>query len=108
MAGPAEAKLLQNPLKMDGRTVERGQKLFQRYCLPCHGETGAADGKLARKLGYKPANLTLAEMNQLSDGELFWKISTGRKPMPEFAKQLSGRERWDLVSFVRTLVKQTP
>jgi len=104
---PAEAKQLQNPMKGDGRTVERGQKLFDRYCIPCHGTEGAADGKMARKLGYKPANLTLEQMNQMSDGEIFWKISKGRDPMPVFEQQLSQRERWDLVSYVRTLMKNT-
>lgn len=104
---PAEAKLLQNPLRNDGGTVARGQKLFQRYCVPCHGAAGAADGKMAQTLGYKPANLTLEQMSQLSDGEIFWKISKGRKPMPIFEQQLSQRERWDLVSYVRTLMKVT-
>lgn len=104
---PEEAKQLQNPVKSDGGTVPRGQKLFQRYCVPCHGLEGAADGKLAQRLGYKPANLTLEQMGRLPDGEIFWKISKGRKPMPAFEQQLSQRERWDLVSYVRTLVRLT-
>jgi mono/diheme cytochrome c family protein len=105
---PAEAKELQNPVRTDGGTVARGQKLFQRYCVPCHGMEGAADGKMAQRLGYKPANLTLEQMSRLPDGEIFWKISKGRKPMPTFEQQLSRRERWDLVSYVRTLVRQAP
>lgn len=105
---PAEATQLQNPLKGDGGTVPRGLKLFQRYCVPCHGLEGAADGKLAQRLAYKPANLTLEQMGQLSDGEIFWKVSKGRKPMPAFEQVLSQRERWDLVSYVRTLVKLAP
>jgi mono/diheme cytochrome c family protein len=102
---PPEAQQLQNPMKADGRTVERGQKLFNRYCVPCHGTEGAADGTMARKLGYKPANLTLEQVSRLTDGEIFWKISKGRDPMPIFEQQLSQRERWDVVSYVRTLVK---
>jgi len=102
---PPHVKLLQNPVKTDGAALERGQALFRRYCLPCHGPTGAADGKMARRLEYKPANLTLEDMNKLTDGEIFWKISKGRAPMPRWEEQFSERERWDLVSFVRTLVK---
>jgi mono/diheme cytochrome c family protein len=56
-------------------------------------------------MGYKPANLSLDGMQKLTDGEIYWKISKGRTPMPAFETQLSSRERWDLVSFVRTLVK---
>jgi mono/diheme cytochrome c family protein len=102
---PPEAKGVQNPMRGDGRTVERGDKLFQRYCVACHGAQGTADGSLARKMGYKPANLSLEGMQKLTDGEIYWKISKGRTPMPAFETQLSSRERWDLVSFVRTLVK---
>jgi len=105
---PPEAKELQNPLKGDGGTVPRGQKVFQRYCVPCHGSEGAADGRLAQRLAYKPANLTLEQMSRLADGEIFWKVSKGRKPMPAFEQLLSQRERWDIVSYVRTLVRTTP
>lgn len=102
---PGEARLLQNPMKSDGRTIERGKKLFQVHCVPCHGQTGAGDGSMAQRLGYKPRNLTLERMNQLADGEIFWKISKGTAPMPAFEEELSARERWDLVSYVRTLVR---
>jgi mono/diheme cytochrome c family protein len=102
---PPEAKNLQNPLKSDGRTVDRGRGLYRQRCVPCHGETGVGDGAMAKKLGYKPANLTLERLNHQVDGELFWKISKGKSPMPDFEKQLSARERWDIVSYVRTLLK---
>jgi len=105
---PPETQQIQNPMKGDGGTVPRGQKLFQRYCVPCHGLEGAADGRLAQRLAYKPANLTLEQMSRLADGEIFWKVSKGRKPMPAFEQVLSQRERWDIVSYVRTLVRSTP
>jgi mono/diheme cytochrome c family protein len=81
---PAEAKLLQNPVKNDGNTVPRGKALFQQHCVPCHGVTGAGDGPMAKKMGYKPANLTLESMGKYADGELFWRISKGVDPMPAF------------------------
>lgn len=102
---PVELKQLQNPVKTDGRTVERGKALYREHCLPCHGKSGVGDGEMAKKMGYKPANLTLERLNQQADGEIFWKVSKGRPPMPEFETQLSERERWDIVSYVRTLLK---
>jgi mono/diheme cytochrome c family protein len=103
---PPGAKDLRNPVKNDGNTIARGKEQFNRFCLPCHGAKGAGDGAMAKKLGYKPANLTLARMNEYADGELFWKISKGGSPMPDFDKQLSARERWDTVSYIRTLVRE--
>jgi mono/diheme cytochrome c family protein len=103
---PPSAKQLENPLKTDGKTVERGKRLYRHYCIPCHGESGVGDGAMAKKLGYQPANLTLERLNAQVDGEIFWKVSKGKAPMPEFQKELSDRDRWDVVSFVRTLLKQ--
>ena len=102
---PAAARALQNPMKGDGMTIQRGMRVFHKHCVPCHGTSGAGDGTMAQRLGYKPRNLTLERMNQLSDGEIFWKVSKGTPPMPAFEQELSGRERWDVVSYVRTLVR---
>ena len=102
---PPESRELQNPVKLDGRTVERGSQLFRLHCVSCHGEAGVGDGKMAAKLGYKPADLTLDNLSRQTDGEIVWKISKGREPMPAWEKQLSTRERWDLVSYIRTLAK---
>ncbi len=109
---PPESKQLQNPVKGDGSTVSRGKRLFLQHCIPCHGESGTGDGALAKKLGYKPADLTLERLNRQSDGEIFWKISKGKKPMrdkkpmPDWEKELTERERWDVVSYLRTLARQ--
>ena len=102
---PAAARALQNPMKGDGMTIQRGMGVFHKHCVPCHGTTGAGDGPMAQRLGYKPRNLTLERMNQLTDGEIFWRVSKGFPPMPAFEQELSGRERWDVVSYVRTLVR---
>jgi mono/diheme cytochrome c family protein len=104
---PPETRELQNPVKTDGQTVERGRALYKEHCVDCHGKSGVGDGALARKRGYKPANLTLERLNQQRDGEIFWKITTGHDPMPAFGRQLSDRARWDLVSYVRTLLRET-
>ena len=37
----------------------------------------------------------------MTDGEIFWKISEGRAPMPGFKKQLSEEDRWQLVHYLR-------
>ena len=51
-----------------------------------------------------PSDLTDAvRMNKLTDGEIFYQITEGRKPMPSFRKKLSDEQRWQLVLFVRSL-----
>jgi mono/diheme cytochrome c family protein len=46
-------------------------------------------------------------MNQATDGELFWKMTTGRSPMPPWS-QLSDTQRWQLVNYIRSLAKKAP
>jgi mono/diheme cytochrome c family protein len=51
-----------------------------------------------------PKDLTDAShMNALGDGELFYKISEGHRPMPAFRKRLTEEQRWQLVLFLRSL-----
>jgi mono/diheme cytochrome c family protein len=52
-----------------------------------------------------PTNLTDPKhMNHLTDVEIFYQITQGRKPMPSFRKKLSEDQRWQLVIFVRSFV----
>jgi len=55
-----------------------------------------------------PSDLTDAKhMNTLTDGEIFYQITQGRKPMPSFRKKLTEDQRWRLVILVRSLASPT-
>ena len=43
-------------------------------------------------------------MSATTDGELFYQISEGRKPMPAFKKRLTEEQRWQLVLLVRSFI----
>jgi mono/diheme cytochrome c family protein len=54
----------------------------------------------------KPANFAVAgRINKETDGELFWKITNGRPPMPPW-QQLPAEQRWELVNYLRTLARR--
>ena len=44
-------------------------------------------------------------MNEATDGELFYKISEGKKPMPVFKNKLSEEQRWELVFLIRSFAE---
>ena len=51
-----------------------------------------------------PADISTAEAQaRMTDGEIFYKISKGKTPMPNFASKLSEEDRWNLVHYVRSL-----
>lgn len=101
---PEDAKKTENPVKPTPNGLKQAGQLFQENCVPCHGKTGAGDGPAGSALTPKPANFTDTNlMSKATDGELFWKMSNGRGPMPAWKDQLSETQRWQLVNYLRTL-----
>src|SRR5688572_6499756 len=100
---PADAHKLINPLPNNLANVQKGKELYNLYCGSCHGELGFGDGPARGPLGQKPANFHERKFKRQHNGDVFWKISTGRKDMPPFEKILSEEQRWQLVSYIRNI-----
>jgi len=93
-----------NPVPADQVSLARGEELFSINCVICHGKSGKGDGVMASFFKFKPVDLTSVVVQSLSDGAIFMTISTGvTGRMPPLNENLNGRERWDVVNFVRTL-----
>jgi mono/diheme cytochrome c family protein len=100
---PEEAKKMKNPVTLTEDSLAAAKAIFLDNCAQCHGDDGKGDGPEAEMYRVKPANFTDAHMmGEMTDGEIFWKISEGRRPMPSFKKRLTEEQRWQLVNFVRT------
>jgi len=100
---PDEAKQLKNPLQPSGAALESARLVYQDKCAHCHGDTGKGDGRDALRYDPKPADFTDANlMRGVTDGELFYKISEGKKPMPVFKTRLTEDQRWELVLLIRS------
>jgi mono/diheme cytochrome c family protein len=99
---PAGEKDKKNPLPADAQTIAQGKKVADVNCVSCHGAKGKGDGAAAVALNPKPADWTSAKVQTESDGEIFWKISTGRGAMPAW-NFLPERDRWALVRYIRSL-----
>lgn len=95
-----------NPVTADDASKARGEELFQINCLICHGPEGLGNGKVASFFEHKPANLTSPAVQDLSDGAIFLVISTGvQGRMPPLNENLTVRDRWDIINYLRTLKK---
>jgi len=103
---PDDARKVKNPVPPSPDNLAAAAQLYQDNCLLCHGEKGLGDGPGAKTIKVKPANFTDAKlMSQETDGSLFWKMSQGRGPMPSWKEELSDKERWQLVNYLRKLNK---
>ena len=102
---PEAQKDLKNPLAPSDANFATAKKIYDDRCANCHGDTGKGDGPDALMYDPAPSDLTdPAKTNKRTDGELFYQITEGRKPMPSYKKKLTDEQRWQLVLLVRSLV----
>src|SRR3990170_3361247 len=92
-----------NPVPADEVSLQRGRILYGVHCQVCHGEQGHGDGPLASYFVRTPQNLTGASISAEFDGAVYLTIIQGFGEMPALAENLTPRERWDVVNYVRTL-----
>ena len=103
---PAAEARKKNPVAVNESSLSAGQKIYLKRCLACHGKTGNGDGPDAADLGIHPAKLSDPVVREETDGELFWKITVGKKPMPNYGARLSPTDRWNVITYLRTLAKR--
>ncbi len=84
----------------------RGQALFVKRCVQCHGQQGQGDGPLAEQIPGPLPDFTAPDYAaDMSPQDIFDVITNGRmdKMMPPWGQELSEEERWDLTSYVWSL-----
>jgi len=100
---PPEAASETNPVKGQPDAVAIGRVYFLQRCSDCHGREGKGNGWLSPQLAKPPTNLTSKVVQANTDGELFWKITNGKPPMPANRARFTDEQRWYIVTFLRTL-----
>jgi mono/diheme cytochrome c family protein len=104
---PEEAKKIKNPIKATKASIQRGKEIYEKKCTLCHGNKGDGKGPASAGLNPKPTSFKgpHGHGGQISDGEHFWKITTGRGTMPSFEKDLTEEERWHMINYINTFSK---
>ena len=106
---PEEAKQLKNPLQPSPAALQAARDIYLDNCAQCHGEFGKGDGPEANMYDPLPADLSNKKFNAgLTDGEIFYQISEGQKPMPAFKRRFTEEQRWQLVFLVRSFAAPPP
>ena len=99
---PAEAASQTSPVKDQANAAQLGREFYMQKCVDCHGKEGKGNGWMAKMVTKPPTNLASEMVQANSDGELFWKITNGRSPMPAHRVRFTDEQRWYIVAFLRT------
>jgi cytochrome c553 len=95
---------VENPLIKSPEVLKLGQKKFLSFCSPCHGNYGESASRLNAQFPVPPS-LHTAKLRGWKDGNIFHVITNGQRIMPSYAHQLTEKERWAIVTYVRALQK---
>ncbi len=87
--------------------IGRGKERFTIYCAVCHGASGDGQG-ITSAYGVPVNTNPNAKLNALSpttypDGRMFNTITHGMARMSGYGASIPVRDRWAIISYVRTL-----
>lgn len=104
---PSTANNIKNPVSSSSEALKSGKKLYNQLCVVCHGITGKGDGIAGVALQPRPANLTIPQFTNQTDGAIYWKITTGNPPMVSYKGLLKDQDIWSIIHYIRSLSKTT-
>lgn len=76
-------------------------RLFNINCGVCHGAKAENNGPVAAKIG--GVKSIVATSPTYSDGRIFHVLTYGQNNMGSYASQLSRKQRWMIVHYIRSL-----
>ncbi|MBI4687035.1 MAG: cytochrome c [Nitrospirae bacterium] len=90
----------------DKDILQRGESLYSKKCVQCHGEKGDAVGSICEGLPMPTFNKELFIKRQ--DGQLFWVVEQGVNDtlMPAFGPgsdmNISHDDIWKIIAYLRS------
>jgi mono/diheme cytochrome c family protein len=99
-----------NPFRSEPARLREGFEHYREMCISCHGAPGVDASPVGEGLNPPAPDLTLARIQERSDGELFWLVQNGIRMtgMPAFGPTHRDEEIWEIVAFLRHLPELTP
>jgi hypothetical protein len=96
---PADRKDRLSPFQFNDSIRKAGLKIYSQICITCHGSPGMGN---FQPLTPPPGDPATTKIQHNSDGEIFYKVSEGRGPMPSFKNSLAARDIWNVIAYLRS------
>ncbi|WP_243369936.1 cbb3-type cytochrome c oxidase subunit II [Geotalea sp. SG265] len=103
---PAVWRPMPNPYPATQAALLRGKRIYQEFCVNCHGPIGDGKGPAAAWVYPPPLNFTTLrrhlEANRYIGGIFYYQIMNGitGTGMPYFKKHLESEKIWDLANYL--------
>jgi len=99
---PEPWRKLPNPYPTTEAGLQRGHRIYQGFCLGCHGPIGDGVGPAQPYLYPPPLNFTILKGRGISGGVLYYQIMNGitGTAMPYFKRELESEKIWDVGNYV--------
>ena len=91
-----------NPYPTTEAGLARGHKIYQDFCLGCHGPVGDGMGPAQPYLYPPPLNFTILKNREITGGILYYQIMNGitGTAMPYFKRELESEKIWDVGNYI--------
>jgi len=91
-----------NPYPTTEAGLARGRKVYQDFCIGCHGPIGDGMGPGQPYMYPPPLNFTILKNRGISGGILYYQIMNGitGTTMPYFKRELESEKIWDVGNYV--------
>ena len=99
---PEGWRTVPDPYPTTDADLARGHKIFQEFCIGCHGPVGDGMGPAQPYLYPPPLNFTILKGRGVSGGILYYQIMNGitGTAMPYFKRELESEKIWDVGNYV--------
>lgn len=99
---PEGWRSLPNPYPATAASLQRGHKIYQNFCIGCHGPIGDGMGPAQPWIYPPPLNFTILKGRGISGGILYYQIMNGitGTAMPYFKRDLESQKIWEVGDYV--------
>jgi mono/diheme cytochrome c family protein len=99
---PGGWKTLPNPYPTTDSSLAQGKRIYESFCIGCHGPIGDGMGPAERFLYPPPLNFTILKGRGITGGILYYQIMNGitGTAMMYFKKDLESEKIWNVGDYV--------
>ena len=99
---PEPWRNMPNPYPTSEASLLRGHRIYQGFCIGCHGPIGDGMGPAEPYIYPPPLNFTILRKRGLTGGILYYQIMNGitGTAMPYFKRELESEKIWAVGDYV--------